>query len=574
MRPGFIPPVPRREGRLHAALPWLILATLVAYAPVAWNGFPADAWDSRYHGVTAIEFSRQLWDGDLYPRWLMSMNAGLGSPHFFYYAPLGYYISSIFRLFGAESSFSQLGAAVVFLGLLSGITSYLWLARVLPHAAAVAGAIFYLASPNHVFVALLIRADYSEYAAMAFVPLALLGVELFLDRRAAGLPLIAFGIAAATLCSVVVEFIVAGLPLVYAVARLGWPPRPHAARTGLWVLAATALGIGLTAFYLVPALAYSPEVRMPIAEMLPKAFMFGTLDGTRLELFERIMFVAYAVLLAGLAGVAFRTGCRSSFFGVCGVLALLAFALMGIWARPLWLMLPITWTVQFTSRLFLLLDLFASGLIGVCVASLARRYDARVVATAMGGATLCVAACAAVVAVHAGVFDINAGLWSKRLAYAADYGLFRPKTVQAPLPADGLPLYNGGQFDTLPPLPPRVQAVDGEARIEVTEWRPRHIGLELTATGAGSARIGQLYVPGWRAIDADSGLSRPVSPSPGEGLVTISYPAGTRHIELTLAARPPEPAGVFISLACLVLLAVPGLLRRRRTMAMIRARLS
>ena len=36
----------------------------------------------------------QLWSGELYPRWLLGMNSGFGSPTFFVYGPLPYYAAA------------------------------------------------------------------------------------------------------------------------------------------------------------------------------------------------------------------------------------------------------------------------------------------------------------------------------------------------------------------------------------------------------------------------------------------------------------------------------------------------
>ena len=102
-----------RRGDLTAVLAMLLIATLIAYAPVLWNGYPANAWDSRYNAVTGRLFSEQFWSGDLYPRWLIGMNSGLGSPHFFFYAPLGYYIAAAFHWLSASTGLAQLGAAAV-----------------------------------------------------------------------------------------------------------------------------------------------------------------------------------------------------------------------------------------------------------------------------------------------------------------------------------------------------------------------------------------------------------------------------------------------------------------------------
>src|SRR5882762_6415994 len=46
------------------------------------------------------QFAEQLRHGVLYPRWLPLSHGGLGSPVFYYYPPLAFYLASIFVLVG------------------------------------------------------------------------------------------------------------------------------------------------------------------------------------------------------------------------------------------------------------------------------------------------------------------------------------------------------------------------------------------------------------------------------------------------------------------------------------------
>lgn len=68
-------------------------------------GFPPAGDDSVSHAVWFAHFSKQFWSGDLYPHRLADMNAELGSPVFFYYAPPPYYFAGLLSpLFPANVS--------------------------------------------------------------------------------------------------------------------------------------------------------------------------------------------------------------------------------------------------------------------------------------------------------------------------------------------------------------------------------------------------------------------------------------------------------------------------------------
>ncbi|HEY9300559.1 MAG TPA: hypothetical protein VIQ31_30185, partial [Phormidium sp.] len=82
-----------------------------------------------FHLKWSKHFTEQFWTGELYPRWLQNMNAGLGSPAFFFYNPISYYFSSLFHPFfpNDSSGWHQLSLSAALALLASGITAYIWL---------------------------------------------------------------------------------------------------------------------------------------------------------------------------------------------------------------------------------------------------------------------------------------------------------------------------------------------------------------------------------------------------------------------------------------------------------------
>src|SRR3954454_24054871 len=72
------------------------------------------------------QFAEQLRHGVLYPRWLPLSHGGLGSPVFYYYPPLAFYLGSVFVLLGLSVSAGILGT--FFVGyLLAGGGMFWWL---------------------------------------------------------------------------------------------------------------------------------------------------------------------------------------------------------------------------------------------------------------------------------------------------------------------------------------------------------------------------------------------------------------------------------------------------------------
>lgn len=157
----------------------LLLACALLMLPLWWQG-GSQGHDLFHHLLSGHYFARQLWQGELYPRWLMAMNGGFGSPTFFFYPPLPYYVSALFAGPGAhpqQAIYPLLGSATLAL-LLSGVFAYLWLRATTPPGRALAASLLYLALPYHVAMDLYARFALAEFWAFAWAPLILLGQDL------------------------------------------------------------------------------------------------------------------------------------------------------------------------------------------------------------------------------------------------------------------------------------------------------------------------------------------------------------------------------------------------------------
>ena len=69
--------------KIRLKYPLLVCAAGLLFGALPlWRGVPV--WgDTLFHAMWYTNFSAQLLAGDLYPRWLINLNGGLGSPVFF-----------------------------------------------------------------------------------------------------------------------------------------------------------------------------------------------------------------------------------------------------------------------------------------------------------------------------------------------------------------------------------------------------------------------------------------------------------------------------------------------------------
>lgn len=82
---------PWEDGSSRIQFRYILLVVACAVVlgfPLLRYGPLTDGHDTHEHLNFIKNFSAQFWHGDLYPRWLMDMNKGLGSPSFFVFPPV------------------------------------------------------------------------------------------------------------------------------------------------------------------------------------------------------------------------------------------------------------------------------------------------------------------------------------------------------------------------------------------------------------------------------------------------------------------------------------------------------
>jgi uncharacterized membrane protein len=214
-----------------------LLVLPAALVPRAHDSFWID-W------VWADQFTAELRRGNLYPRWLPRSHAGLGSPVFYYYPPLAFYVSGFFGLAGLSTYASVVGAFALGFAA-SGAAMYHWL-KGWTHLPLV-GSLFYMAAPYHLFD-FYARGALAEFVAIGFIPLVALGMKRIAEGR--GYLVLSLGYAGL----IATHLPLALLASVFLVApyamKLGLRHPRKLAILGL----ALALGLALVAIYLVPAL--------------------------------------------------------------------------------------------------------------------------------------------------------------------------------------------------------------------------------------------------------------------------------------------------------------------------------
>jgi hypothetical protein len=389
----------RNAGWRRIAGPLVVLlAAAVATAPQLFRGNTC-GHDFDIHLVSWFDCLSSWRHGILYPQWTQSANYGAGEPRFLFYPPLTWMLGGAL---GAVLPWRLVPIALTFLLLAAtGLATRLLARMILPDGAATLAGCAALFSGYALFTAYE-RSAFGEMAGF-WIPLLLLlmlreggpqngAVRQAFNGSAAWLAVVVAGawLSNAPL-GVMASYLLAAVALLLAATRRSWAPLLRAA-------AGVGLGLGLAAFYLLPAAYEQRWVDIHQATddpglMIENSFLFGHATAPGMELHNaeltRVSWIAVAMLGVALVAllVAWRRGTLPGDRTVWIPLAVIPAAVLVLllpFSLPVWNLLPKLRFLQFPWRWLVVLEapmavLFAAA---VCPRAAARRW-ARLAAAAI-----------------------------------------------------------------------------------------------------------------------------------------------------------------------------------------------
>lgn len=237
----------------HAAL--LILIALALTYPCIRRGMPFGHSVGTHISYQHF-FNQEIALGDWYPRWIINMNRGLGSPIFFAQYPLPYYAAWAFGKivpshWGAFLETRSLGLALALAAIIAALSTYAWCATFSGRLTAMLAAIVYITLPYFLNVDLYMRAAIGEFWALAILPLSFFFIERMVAGSARAAPGLAVAFALVIVAHLFTAVLLAPVLLVYAL----WRARPERRMpTAIQTLAGLALATGLAGIYALPFL--------------------------------------------------------------------------------------------------------------------------------------------------------------------------------------------------------------------------------------------------------------------------------------------------------------------------------
>jgi uncharacterized membrane protein len=487
------------------------------------NGHDATAYPPRL-----AQMARALGDGHVPPVWAPDLGRGFGQPLFGFAPPLATAAAIPLHAAGLRLA-DALQMALALLYAAGAIAMYRLGRRMgAPRLASLAGAGAWLFAP-YVALDLFVRAAFSEAAAVAVSPVALLGLLRALDRGspsrvamgAAGVALIPLAHNAAALLMLPVF----GL-LVLLRARTS--ERPLAVLTAGGVT--LAAGLGLAAVFWVPALLEQRFVKLDLARE-------GYLDWSRHAVsLRQLLWSPWGYGLSGPGpsdGLSFALGPMHLLLAAAGLalalrsprraqsaeaLAFLAVAIAGAWlattwSAPLWRRVGSLQFLQFPWRTLMLPALVLPLLAVPAFARLGR---------GMGGAALTL------------LVVLNLPHTQPKGFLTFDDEFYAPESIAS----------RGINTTTREEYEPRWVAVrpsyrahkltglDASVRVSETALRSARQEFVVRADAATSVEASTFFYPGW-TVTVD-GQRAPVSVMEQSGTIVFPMPAGEHRVVLEL----------------------------------------
>ena len=549
-----------RPLRAAFARPRLIIlaAGAVLGTPLLFYGLLPFGHDVTQHLGWYKAFRQSFWSGDLYPRWMASANAGLGSPIFLVYGPLPFWIAAALRAvvphpLAHRYVLPEFTVAAWVALVASGWACYVWLRSMASERAALVAAVLYMAIPYHLWTDLYVRGDIPECWALVWMPLLL----YYVHRVACGKPrahlwlAISYALLIASHLFTVLLFSL--VPLAYALLLAPAGSRPQAL---LKTAAGMSLGVGLAAIYLFPALQQESNIPASALTSLPLySYARNFLVADRRLLTEWTGFPArmgWLTLDTVAVTVCFAAIGRGSpqrhqllfWVGVCA----LCLALMLPIGAPIWRHAPLLQKVQFPWRFNVVFCLGVAAILAIGLGEI----EARVRPIPLA---LPIAAAVFLALWGAAYFNIW-GQYEYQKTYIADrdsIGLAEDRLRYVWLRWTPAALYTPAAMQRIA-AKPLAAFSDPAGTAGVTSFRDGNITLGTSSPHGGTVIVRQFYYPGWTADDA-SGHKLTVTPSQNEGLLQVQVPAGEERIRLRLAPSRVERHSRLISAASLLLIA-------------------
>lgn len=582
-----------------AGLALIVLCAGVAVVPEVMRG-PSCGHDFDFHLMSWIDALHSWRQGILYPHWTPTPNFTAGEPRFVFYPPLTWMLGALLGIVIPWKFVPQVITFLLFLA--TGVATRALARQAFNEGAATLAGCAAIFSGYALFTAYE-RAAFAEMTGGFWVPLLLM---LLLRDFRPGAPamraeqrvrkafdgtslLLALVVAGAWLSNaplgVMVSYLLAGVALLLAILGRSWVPVARAT-------AAAVLGLGLSAFFWIPAEWEQRWVAIPQAVddpglLIENSWLFARHHDPRLALHDielmRVSFIAAAMVAVALGGVAVSWWRRTlpaqrAWWIPLAVIPVVIFFLQLPASDFIWNALPKMRFLQFPWRWLVVLQAPMAVLFAAAAWKGGRVWRGLITIGC------CAAVAAGTLLAYGSLFqtcDEDDRVSGVLRDYRAGTGVagtdeYAPPGADNALVADDLPFacLVGDPSITLgkgdPGMTPDWSAEQGTcaATYDESSQSPEHHRLHAEIPHPGYLVLRLRRYPAWR-VTVNGGNAGPM-PAREDGLMAIPVPRGTVQVTADWSTTPDVATGRLVSIGALSLITLLWLREFRRS----RARLS
>lgn len=524
---------------------FLIATTLLFSLPLLVFGLPMGP-DGEIHATWARSFASVLNEGTLYPRWLPDLFYGAGSPAFFFYSPISYYLSYPFvvLLQGTIPLPYILGICTSFFMILSSITFYYSIKPFLPAKAASFASLAYAILPYHYSEVIIRHHRFAEAAAYIFLPLCF-SYAFRINEKKNNIIIYSFIyslLLMTHLCTGVIVFhFLLSAGIIFAL--MGKFKKTLLLGSGM------LLGICLSSVYLLPAIFLQDHVSIN-SLWLPSHIYFNNFIFAKQDYAGMIIMFTYIyIIFISFVTLRNETSYNKKYVFTFIFIASAVFFMMSKSSIRLWDMLAVLQKIQFPTRLCSLLDITLCVALGFSINTQNRNNPGskrlEIIFIPLIFAIIFFTT-AALVRKASSLYPLASPTKFAATNLAFEHGV-RGIAGASPFTAEYIPAYS-----SLPSKPVEtVSYLHGATKISIVQWKSRSIQIKISNNQPESITIGQYYFPFWNVIDTE-GQEYAISPSPELGLISFALPPGEHLLQLQLVWNKYEIAGLIISILALV----------------------
>ncbi len=360
----------------------LVMWPIFLAAPVGHDAFLPELWATRV--------AETIVTGNLYPRWLDDVNGG-GSPVLFFYGIVFFWISSIFIIiFGDFVSVNLcLMISVGFISWASGIVIRAVLIQYVEIRIALLFSILYLILPYRYAIDFWYRSAFAESMAYFWFPFCILQILKLKNNALAGVWL-SVGFAGFIMSHLPTALLGGSAIGLFLLVQCGKQADFFALAKAVVAL---ALGVGISALYLIPALYLQESIHAEIwwqEGFRASDWLIGSMEApkdARLPLMLPLIFMVWS--LVGIISIMLLRQQNSIAMAGSwiGMTAFSAF-MMTAPSSVLWENLPLLFKVQFPWRMFVIYEVSCLVMFAISVNSIKRFRKSEVIMAVIGGTAM------------------------------------------------------------------------------------------------------------------------------------------------------------------------------------------